>query len=99
MKLLSVSLHDTTSMFSIPPKSVYKGVCVCVCLGANAFLFFFCACLMMLKHARLSVCVSVRACAPVCPYIDVCERPSRGAKSKASGHNWVTGTSDGLKHG
>lgn len=54
---------------------------------------------MMLKHARLSVCVSVRACAPVCPYIDVCERPSRGAKSKASGHNWVTGTSDGLKHG
>lgn len=54
---------------------------------------------MMLKHARLSVCVSVRAYALVCPYIDVCERPSRGAKSKASGHNWVTGTSDGLKHG
>lgn len=33
-------------------------------------------------------------------FVDVCEGPrSRGAKRKVSGHNWVTGTSDGLKHG
>lgn len=49
----------------------------------------------MLKHSCLSVCV----CVHVCPFIDVCEGPSRGAKSKASGHNWVIGTGDGLKHG
>lgn len=47
---------------------------------------------------QVCVCVYLRVCVPVCPFIDVCERPSRGAKSKASGHNWVTGTSDGLKH-
>lgn len=29
----------------------------------------------------------------------MCKGPGRGAKSKASSHNWVTGTSDGLKHG
>ena len=45
------------------------------------------------------VCVCVCVCVRVCPFIDVCEGPGRGAKSKVSGHNWVTGTSDGLKHG
>lgn len=48
-------------------------------------------------HTRLSLRVCV--CVLVCPFIDVCEGPGRGAKSKASSHNWVTGTSDGLKHG
>ena len=56
-----------------------------------------CACVCVGVWA--CVCVCVREWVPVCPYIDVCEGPSRGAKSKASGHNWVTGTSDGLKHG
>lgn len=60
-------------------------------------LFFFFMCLSDDAQTRPSKCVC--ECALVCPYIDVCERPSRGAKSKASGHNWVTGTSDGLKHG
>lgn len=69
-------------------------MCACVQISHQVFFFFVKrACLTTLKHSCLSVCVHV------CPFIDVCEGPSRGAKSKASGHNWVTGTGDGLKHG
>lgn len=76
--------------------SVWVCVCVHKCLCQAFFFFFFCKmCLSDDAQTLLSKCV----CVHVCPIIDVCEGPSRGAKSKASGHNWVIGTGDGLKHG
>ena len=71
-------------------------LCMCAQISHHVFFFSFCKmCLSADAQTHLSECVCVR----VCPFIDVCEGPSRGAKSKASGHNWVIGTGDGLKHG
>lgn len=99
----SSSLPQDTAFHMSSPDSylfMFVGVMMCVCTHTNRpstfFSFSFCKmCLSDDTQTLLSKCV----CVHVCPFIDVCEGPSRGAKSKVSGHNWVTGTGDGLKHG
>lgn len=77
----------------------YTTLCACEhkCPFHSSFSFLckMCSSAHVQTHSSKCVCVCVRL--PF--YRDVCKGPSRGAKSKASGHNWVTGAGDGLKHG